>query len=46
MQTAVANVPVKTKYVFTQKEQVCYRLLCTHASVLDVFCVLVRWIHH
>ena len=20
--------------------------LCTHASVPDVFCVLVRWIHH
>ena len=24
MQTAVANVLAKTKYVFTQKEQVCY----------------------
>ena len=24
MQTAVANVRAKTKYVFTQKEQFCY----------------------
>ena len=42
MQTAVANVRVKNKYVFTQKEQICYAK-CS-ACTISTFCKSEEWV--